>query len=305
MSRKPPILCIDFDGVLHSYESGWKGPRNIPDEPVIGAIHWLRSLLSDPESTCCMAPRYLEFDVQIFSSRSRYWGAKGAMKRWLMKWFQVYGYPADLVELLKFPTEKPPASIFIDDRAFRFEGSFPETSQMMKMLEPWNKKNEGHQPAELIILVGNIGCGKSRNTMQWARQQTDNGWVVVNMDSIQQMIGAGDYNLYDNEKKPIYRAVEEKTITEALERGFSVVVDRTNMDRKRRKRVIDIGKRYHWVKIRCIDWGPGTNGNLQTRLDEARGIPSERWVEVFKYMQESYNKPEEEEGFDFIVNMND
>lgn len=47
--KKTPILSIDFDGVLHSYKSGWQGARNIPDPPVPDAIPWLRSLLSDPD----------------------------------------------------------------------------------------------------------------------------------------------------------------------------------------------------------------------------------------------------------------
>ena len=36
-----PTLCVDFDGVIHSYISGWKGADVIPDPPVPGAIEAL------------------------------------------------------------------------------------------------------------------------------------------------------------------------------------------------------------------------------------------------------------------------
>lgn len=139
--KKPLILCIDFDGVLHSYINGWQGARRISDPPVPGAIDWLRSLLSDTECVCAMAPRYLEFDVQIYSSRSKYFGGRRAIKKWLEKEFEKSGYYKQLVELIKFPSKKPSAHLFIDDRAFTFKGKFPSVEEMKKF-KPWNKKRE-------------------------------------------------------------------------------------------------------------------------------------------------------------------
>jgi len=36
-----PILCVDFDGVIHSYTSKWVDEATIPDPPVPGALRWL------------------------------------------------------------------------------------------------------------------------------------------------------------------------------------------------------------------------------------------------------------------------
>lgn len=300
---KTPILCIDFDGVIHSHSSGWKGPRDIPDPPVRGAIKWLRSLLSDPESTCSFAPRFLDFDVQIYSSRSRYIGARRAMKKWLRNEFKMAGYSDDLVELIKFPTKKPPASILIDDRGFKLQGYFPTVEEMKGMLKPRNKKNKIYEYVDLTILVGNIGCGKSTYAQGKVRlaKKMNNKLVVVNMDSIQQMIGGGLYDQYDKDKKDVYWAAEEKIINESLERGFSVIVDRTNMDKKTRKRFIDMGKKYWWVKIRCLDWGPGTVLDLERRCNDPRGTSEKKWNNIFSYMQGAYEEPVKDEGFRFII----
>ena len=46
MDYKPTVV-FDFDGVIHSYTSGWKGTAEIPDPPVPGigeAITKLRQL---------------------------------------------------------------------------------------------------------------------------------------------------------------------------------------------------------------------------------------------------------------------
>lgn len=130
MGQRTPILCVDFDGVLHSYKSGWKGATTIPDPPIRGAIHWLRSLLTDADCMCSMAPRFKDFDVRIFSSRSRHWGGRRAMRKWLGQEFEKAGYYPELVELLGFPLWKPPSYLLIDDRAWCFRGEFPLACEM-------------------------------------------------------------------------------------------------------------------------------------------------------------------------------
>jgi hypothetical protein len=64
-----PVLAIDFDGVLHSYKSGWKGAKNIPGPPVDGAIEWLSDLVSHGDSVCAMAPLFIDGACRLSSYR--------------------------------------------------------------------------------------------------------------------------------------------------------------------------------------------------------------------------------------------
>jgi hypothetical protein len=115
------ILCLDFDGVIHSYASGWKGADVIPDPPVPGAIPFMREAVK-------------HFRVAIFSSRSNQPGGLEAMKRWLD--VEAAG---TLVHDVEWPTEKPPALVTIDDRAITFDGTWPAI-EMLLAFKPWNKR---------------------------------------------------------------------------------------------------------------------------------------------------------------------
>ena len=121
-----PILCLDFDGVLHSYMTKWTGPAVIPDPPVKGAIPWLKRLLREDGP----------FRVCIYSSRSKYGEGVEAMKLWL----EENGLDVDEVESIGFPTQKPPAFLTVDDRAYRFSGVFPDEKDL-QMFVPWNREN--------------------------------------------------------------------------------------------------------------------------------------------------------------------
>lgn len=131
-----PILCLDFDGVLHSYSSGWKGAHFIPDPPVPGAMTFLVEAVK-------------HFTVCIFSSRSHQDGGIRAMQTWVDYWLdKEFGWDkgADAVSAansvrnnLTYSLEKPAAMVTLDDRAITFDGTWP-TMDTLKNFKPWNKK---------------------------------------------------------------------------------------------------------------------------------------------------------------------
>jgi len=150
------IICLDFDGVIHSYTSGWQGPRAILDNPVPGALEFI---VKAQES----------FIVAIYSSRSHALFGRLTMKNWLKiqytqlgsngyestpDWLkekvsalafanpwdeEVSNFAATVIRKIQFPLHKPPAFITIDDRAIQFTGTFPDVEEIKKF-RPWNKQ---------------------------------------------------------------------------------------------------------------------------------------------------------------------
>lgn len=137
---RKPILCLDFDGVIHSYTTGWQGADTIGDDPVPGAMEFITLAMAD-------------FDVQIFSSRSNQKGGIKAMQGWLYRWMKQYmleslAYSENAAEMraeikvyrrIGWPKEKPPATVTIDDRAITFTGEWPDM-EALRAFKPWNKK---------------------------------------------------------------------------------------------------------------------------------------------------------------------
>lgn len=138
-SRKV-IVCVDFDGVLHSYTSGWQGAAVAADPPVPGAMAWLVQMSEEPR-----------FEIHIYSSRSKEPKGIMTMMEWLTVWLAKHAMEGNYGELdamewavrvvnrLKFSSEKPAASMTIDDRALCFEGTFP-TKEWILGFKPWNKR---------------------------------------------------------------------------------------------------------------------------------------------------------------------
>lgn len=131
LTNRKPILVLDFDGVCHSYTSGWQGAAVIPDPPVPGMWEALREYQT-------------HFEVNILSSRTHQDGGKPAM----IAWFYNHCPPdcIDVARALQFPDDKPPALITIDDRGWTFVGVWPSL-ESLKRFRPWYHRE--HKAAEV------------------------------------------------------------------------------------------------------------------------------------------------------------
>lgn len=123
-----PIICIDFDGVIHSYEHGWQRGE-IYGVVIPGFFEWAVK----------MAERA---SLVIYSSRSKDADLLAKMANWLSwHWVAVAGNTSE--PPWSFAYEKPAAWITIDDRAIRFDGRWdaPELApEAILAFKPWNAK---------------------------------------------------------------------------------------------------------------------------------------------------------------------
>jgi hypothetical protein len=130
--RNKPILCVDFDGVIHSYTTPWKDAVTIPDPPVKGALKWLWKATE-------------WWDIHIYSSRSKEEAGRQAMADWMRyyaeKEWEDSSFAKMFASAFTFDHEKPAAFLTIDDRCVCFEGDWSELDACeLTQFKPWNKR---------------------------------------------------------------------------------------------------------------------------------------------------------------------
>ena len=131
-------VVFDFDGVIHSYTSGWKGETNIPDPPVPGIQEALKEIHD------------AGYEVVVVSTRCKTVLGRMAIENWL----DMYGMTQEVDKVCK---EKPPAIAYIDDRAICFDGH-PETLlKKIQNFQPWYKAPTLTPPNEWVSVEDDGG----------------------------------------------------------------------------------------------------------------------------------------------------
>lgn len=116
------IICVDFDSVLHEY----KTPIKLHEQEKI-----LDGVISGALEFCLEARKY--FTLVILTARGAYPGGLQAAEMWL----QDNGFPPMVVT-----DKKVPAVLYIDDRAYTFDGRNFPSIDFMKNFKPWNRNED-------------------------------------------------------------------------------------------------------------------------------------------------------------------
>ena len=132
-----PTICIDFDGVIHSYEKGWQGGA-IYGTVVDGFFEWAQAAAQ-------------HFDLVVYSSRSKDDAMRVAMADWLHEQQSKFlaaalvagEEPKFHATTFKIAHEKPAAFLTIDDRAMTFNGDWYDDCwwpEKLLQFKPWMQR---------------------------------------------------------------------------------------------------------------------------------------------------------------------
>lgn len=116
MKEYKPTVVFDFDGVIHSYKSGWKGAGVIPDPVVPGIVEAIDHL------------RAHGYRVVVVSTRCATSEGMDAVKDYLTE---------NRIAVDDVLAEKPPAICYVDDRAVCFRGNAGKLVDQIKTFRSW------------------------------------------------------------------------------------------------------------------------------------------------------------------------
>lgn len=117
---KKGTVVFDFDGVIHSYTSGWQG-EGVANDPIVpGMAEELKRIYTDG------------YKVVVVSTRCNSRKGMDCVNDYLLN-NGVLKY-VDLIT-----AKKPPAICYIDDRAICFDGHPEGLLEKIQNFKPWNK----------------------------------------------------------------------------------------------------------------------------------------------------------------------
>jgi len=150
---------------------------------------------------------------------------------------------------------------------------------------------------ELVILVGNIGSGKSTICKDYQKK----GYVVIARDQLRYAIGGGTY-VFNLKYEPIVWKTELDMLESFMELDINIIVDEVGVSKAMRLRYIKPAKELGY-KVRCLLLPSLTMKKaVDRRMVNPHGQYNRKlWEEVWIKFNRIYEEPSFKEGFDDII----
>jgi hypothetical protein len=113
-------ICLDFDGVIHSFTSQWINEDDIPDKPITGCQEALASI------------KAMGAHIYIHSTRCHCQSGRKAIADYMTKHHLAFD---EIVE------HKPIADLYIDDRAILFTGDWQKVMVAIGLINKSSDKS--------------------------------------------------------------------------------------------------------------------------------------------------------------------
>lgn len=163
---------------------------------------------------------------------------------------------------------------------------------------------------KLIIMVGNIGSGKTTFIKQFVQAEAEKGinWFVVSKDDLRKMLGVGKY-IWNPQIEIIISDVVVSFVAHLLYQKRNVIIDGTNTTKEVRNKYLRITKNKSNIGYECkveaiilpkISKKLSVLRRMANPHDENT---SEHWGEVWQKFENVYEEPTIEEGFDKITKL--
>ena len=149
----------------------------------------------------------------------------------------------------------------------------------------------------LVMLVGNIGSGKSTLVKKLTKQ----GYMVISRDALRYMFGGGEY-LFDVDLEPEVFKLEKYALKLLSDFTYDIIIDETNMSARGRKLYFDIieGKGYTATAIVMPRLSKTESVARRMQANHGTGTATV-WGEVWERFANVYVEPTDKEGFNNII----